>query len=121
MTAPLPAGVGVLDLVLLARTATVGAQYHGMAAAPHGATSCGLYRTDLWVEPAALAVGMGCRPCVDYWPAPVAAPAPAPRLRPASPWPALNPAYVSRLAGPDDRTARPVTALRPPVPLAVTR
>ncbi|WP_431728650.1 hypothetical protein [Verrucosispora sp. TAA-831] len=136
MPTPLPAGVGVLDTVLLALPATAGNTYHRVLgpmaagldlgdepqqvpASPMGLTACGLDLVELRPERACLASGCGCRPCVDCWPVAV----PAPRLRAASPWPTLNPAgYTSRLGAAGDRVPRPPVQLRPPVPaLAVTR
>ncbi|TDC25943.1 hypothetical protein E1211_30525 [Micromonospora sp. 15K316] len=64
MRVNLPAGLGVLDPVVLPADATVGAQFHR----PSG---CGLDRVGR-TETAALAFGLGCRPCPDCWPDPAA-------------------------------------------------
>ncbi|MEU3452098.1 hypothetical protein ABZ671_00445 [Micromonospora sp. NPDC006766] len=74
-----PVGLAALDPVTVPHTAVPRVAFHR----PVPPSGCGSW---LCTIPTALAVGMGCVPCPDCWPAPTA---PAPRLlRPAVPRPA---------------------------------
>lgn len=108
----LPPGLGVLDTVVLPRTATAGTAFHRPGALPHAA-GCGQEDVELTTPvPVALAIGMGCQPCTVCWPNP--ADTGTPRLRPAAPWPTNGAGYQSRLG----RTYEPPSAPRPSYPSA---
>ncbi|MFC0504277.1 hypothetical protein [Micromonospora costi] len=111
----LPPGLSFLDTVVVPRTATAGSAFHRPGALPHIA-GCGQEQIELtWPELAALAIGMGCRPCPVCWPQPAETTGQgAPRLRPAAPWPTNGTGHQSRLG----RTYESPSAPRPAFPSA---
>ncbi|MFY1595419.1 hypothetical protein [Micromonospora sp. WMMD737] len=107
----LPTGLGVLDVVVLPRTAAPGVDYH-RATERQTVTGCGRDLVELTPVGAYLAVGLGCLPCADCWPTPsTPTPPSTPRLRAPAPWPINTTGYRSHF-GHGDRAPR----LRPATP-----